>query len=126
MTNCPTCHIWPVKVGDNYCSFCGHKFFSLNVSMTPTRFQHEDLAPPASLVIENRSPQNEVTIQRIVSSQRWLIPDLTPYSFPLVLKPLQRKIIEVAVETLDAEDEYASATIEVESTVGSEKVLVGV
>jgi PAS domain-containing protein len=115
-----------VKDGDNYCSFCGHKFFSLDVSIAPSRFQHEDLPPPASLVIENRSTQNEVTIERIVSRQRWVSLDLSAVAFPLVLKPLQKKVIDVTVEPLDADDEYAAATIEVESTAGSEKVSVEV
>jgi hypothetical protein len=47
-------------------------------------------------------------------------------ALPLVLKPLQKRIIEVTIETLDAEDEYALGTIEVESTAGSEKVSVDV
>ncbi len=126
MTTCPNCSVWMVKDGDNYCSLCGHKFFSLNVSIEPKRFQHEDLPPPAALVIENRSTQNEVTIERIVSRQSWVSLDLRSVAFPLVLKPLQKKVIEVTVETLDAEDEYAVGTIEVESTAGSEKVSVEV
>lgn len=123
---CPICRVWLVKDGDNYCSLCGHKFFSLDVSITPSRFQHEDLPPPATLVIENRSTQNAVTINRIVSSQPWISLDLGTIAFPMVLKPLQKRIVEVAVETLDADDEYAVATIEVESTAGSEKVSVEV
>jgi hypothetical protein len=115
-----------VKDGDNYCSFCGYKFFSLDVSIVPSRFQHEDLPPPAALVIENRSTQNEVTIQRVVSRQPWVTLDLGTIAFPLILKPLQKRIVEVTVETLDADDEYATATIEVESTAGSEKVTIEV
>ncbi len=126
MITCPNCCVWVVKDGDNYCSLCGHKFFSLNVSIVPSRFQHEDLPPPASLVIENRSTQNEVTIEHIVSRQPWVSLDLSVIAFPLVLKPLQKKVIEVTVEPLDADDEYAAATIEVESTAGSEKVCVEV
>src|ERR1039458_3105522 len=126
MTTCPNCRVWLVKEGDNYCSFCGHKFFSLNVSITPSRFQHEDLPPPAGLAIENRSTQNEVTIERIVSTQPWVSLDMSNITFPLVLRPLQKRIIQVTVETLDAEDEYALAVIEVESTAGSERVSVEV
>src|ERR1017187_3211250 len=126
MITCPNCRVWLVKDGDNYCSLCGHKFFSLDVSIVPSRFQHEDLPPPAALVIENRSTQNEVTIERIVSRQSWVTLDMGTLAFPLVLKPLQRRVVEVTVETLDADDEYATATIEVESTAGSEKVSIEV
>src|ERR1035438_390022 len=126
MITCPNCRVWLVKDGDNYCSLCGHKFFSLDVSIVPSRFQHEDLPPPAALVIENRSTQNEVTIERIVSRQPWVSIDLGALAFPLVLKPLQKRIVEVTVETLDADEEYAAATIEVESTAGSEKVSIEV
>lgn len=126
MITCPSCHLWLVKDGDNYCSFCGHKFFSLDVSIVPSRFQHEDLPPPATLLIENRSTQNEVTIERILSNQPWVSLDLSNITLPLVLKPLQKRTLEVTVETLDADDEYAVGIIELVSTAGSERVSVEV
>ena len=126
MTTCVNCSVWLVKDGDNYCAFCGHKFFSLNVSIKPSRFQHEDLPPPASLVIENRSAGSDVTITEIVSSEPWAVPDLTKLPLPLTLKAGQKRIIDVNVETLEAEDEYAIARIEVVSTAGSEAVTLEV
>lgn len=124
--NCPTCSIWVIAQGDNYCSWCGHKFFTLDVSIAPARFLHDDLPPPATLTIENSSSKNEVAIRAIKCGQSWVSFNQSGLTFPFVLKPLQKKTIEVSVETLDVDEEYAIAMIEVQSTAGSEKVSIEV
>ena len=123
---CPTCSVWVIAPGDNYCSWCGHKFFTLDVSIAPARFLHDDLPPPAALTIENSSFKNEVTIRAIKCGQSWVSFNQSDLTFPFVLKPRQKKVIEVSVEALDADEEYAIATIEVDSTAGVEKVSIEV
>jgi hypothetical protein len=124
--NCPTCSIWVIAQGDNYCSWCGHKFFTLDVSIAPARFLHDDLPPPATLTIGNSSLKNEVAIRAIKCGCSWVSFNQSELTFPFVLKPRQKKIIEVSVEALDADEEYAIATIEVDSTAGVEKVSIEV
>ena len=67
-----------------------------------------------------------MAIRAIKCGQSWVSFNQSELTFPFVLKPRQKKMIEVSVDALDAEEEYAIATIEVESTAGSEKVSIEV
>jgi len=112
---CPVCRIWIVKDTDNYCSFCGNRFSALHLSMTPSRFRHDDLPPAATLTMENQS-QGEVRIDRCFSEERWIAVELD-CRLPLVLGPHQKKSFKVTVETQDAEEEYAVGRVCVDSTL---------
>jgi hypothetical protein len=122
MTMCPTCQLWAVKEGDNYCSLCGHKFSSLDLEIRPNRFLLYELAPPADLTIHNSSAQNDVLIQSIQSTVPWVSVDLHQAPLPLRLGPREKRSLKVEVDPLEVDEDYARAKVFVTSTAGPESV----
>jgi Hsp70 protein len=120
---CPNCGLWEIRDGDNYCSWCPHKFISLDLTLEPRRFVQTELPPPAVLTVAaNRSAQNEIVIHSISANEAWVTVDLGDVHLPLTLPPGQRRMISIEVDPLDLDEDYASASIIVESNAGRESV----
>src|SRR5271157_2642260 len=119
---CSQCGIWEILERDNYCSWCGYKFISLDISIRPNRFVQRDYPPPAELLIYNSSSTNTVEVRRVIPSAKWMTIDSTAVRFPLSLEPNQRKRILVEIDPLDIEEDYCTGRVVVESSVGTESV----
>src|ERR1035441_7645482 len=105
---CSHCGIWEVLDRDNYCSWCGYKFISLDISIRPNRFVQTDYPVPAELLIYNTLPSNTVEVRSVIPTAKWIAVDSTAVQFPLSLKPNQHKKILVQIDPLDIEEDYCT------------------
>lgn len=120
---CPGCKVWEVLESDNYCSWCGHKFISLDVRIQPNRFSHDDTGA-AWLTIQNSGGKNPVILQQITPSIPWLTVDLGSTRLPLSLEPGRSQRFRVEVDPLDLEEQYATGLVIVQSSAGTERASV--
>src|SRR5260221_14493727 len=72
--HCPHCKKWEITETDVFCSWCRHKLVDLSISFNHDHLCINDIVDELTLTLTHTGSVGTVRIERIESSQPWLIP----------------------------------------------------